>query len=294
MWMTIPASFFAFAEDTAPPPINVEAPPPSPKIVSPSLESARSPKTEYSLNEPIIYEVKVRWPETPEQVRMGSPEMELDNLELIGVGAETASDAESTSVFDQLLTLRFKALHPGEAKINSLTLTWSQNDGLSTSRLKIPAQEFKIVNQKSYLFWLVLIFPLAGLALGGIYFKSKSSQKKNQAEANISLEELIQRKLKNVKSSWDQNQNHQVFLIEITKNLQDYLSQKLSWNQGQEDYNAFQIKAEKLWDKKEAKELRELLQNLEFKRYSGSELRADELSSLFQFVYSFVEHKKMV
>lgn len=279
-----------------PPEVELQAPPP--KIVEPRLESTKQPRTRYRLDEVIVYQITVKWPEPVSNVRMGSPQMSLKNLELIGVGEETVSVSDSregdTSI-EQILTLQFKALKPGPAKINSLILEWIQSDGISSSRLKIPSLELTIRKSNNPLFWIsifgsaaVIISAFFGLA----YFKKKKAIPSVQPVKTA--EDACLNQLDQLKNSLKSESDSKNFLNHLMRVLDQYARQKFDWNHSQEDYNALQKKADKIWDQKEIRELKELFERIEYSRFSGSELKTEELNSLFQSVRSLIERKKVL
>ena len=268
------------------------------KIVSPELASVKRPNDKYNLNDEIIYEIKVKWPEPVSDVRMSSPQMMLENLELVGVGQEAVSNSGQSardSTSEQLLTLRFKAQKPGPAKINSLILKWTQAEGASLSSLKIPPVEISVrkpVNSLLLIFTVGFLFITTGIILVFIFRikkKSKFVPMKTQSAEELYLDELD--RLKSLPSS-NTNSNH--FLNDLTRILDRYVQQKCDWIHSQEDYNTLQKKAEKLWDKKEVRILKELFNQIEYCRFSGAELKQNELMMLVESARSFIERKKVI
>ncbi|GEM_PF-4235063 len=281
-----------FGQDESPD-LNSQTPAVSEKIVSPVLESADRPSNVYRLSDIITYQIKIKWPELPEHARMSSPKMTLQNLELIGVSEETVSNPNkeiNDSSIEQILTLRFKALKPGPAEINSLILEWVQGEGASVSSIRAPSVKLTVKSDKIVWMWpLFLGIILIVCAAFVFYFFKK---KKTPAPvSNLSLEESYLNELNQTLSSLEFNSNHKTFLNELEKIFGHYLDQKLSWNRNQEDYNALQKKAEKKWDRREIQEIKTLFDQMEYCRFSGSELNRQELISLVNTVKSFIERK---
>ena len=265
-----------------------------PKIVSPKLKSVKQPADTYQLNEVIEYQIQVKWPEPVLDVRMNSPQMVLVNLELIGVGQETVSKPGQDNGEEQILTLRFKAQNPGPAKINSLVLEWTQAEGAATSSLKIPSVEITIRKQTNYLFW-ILIFGFSLVVFGAGFIFSRMKKKTPEASGPAqTFEETCLSQLVHAKNLAETSLHNANFLNDLTQILDRYVQQKFGWNRSQEDYNALQKKADKIWGKKEIGELKELFEKIEYYRFSGSELKPDELITLFQSVRSFIERKKVI
>ncbi len=265
-----------------------------PKIVSPELASIRRPAHKYQLNEVIEYQVQVKWPEPVSDVRMSSPQMTLENLELTGIGQETVSKPGQDNGEEQILTLGFKAQNPGPAKINSLVLEWTQAEGAATSSLKIPSVEITIRKQTNYLFW-ILIFGFSLVVFGAGFIFSRMKKKTPEASGPAqTFEETCLSQLVHAKNLAETSLHNANFLNDLTQILDRYVQQKFVWNRSQEDYNALQKKADKIWGKKEIRELKELFEKIEYYRFSGSELKPDELITLFQSVRSFIERKKVI
>lgn len=269
-----------------------KVPPPSPRI-----ESLDRPSSNYSLGSVIPYQIRVRWPSPAiEEVRMSSPDLTLENLELIGVSQETISGPEESASTDQILTFNFKGQKPGLAKIKRFTLKWIQSDGASTSELAIPPLELTITQPQNW--WLIIFLSVGGAtALGGLGFLFWTlSQKEKPIPQNVdkSQEDLILEDLSAAQQRWETNSHHQEFLNELNHLIGQYAAQKLGWNPSQEDYNALQKKAESKWSKKEASAFIELFRTLEYERFSGTVVEPNRLTKLYRTIYSFIEHKKII
>ena len=231
-------STHVFAQDSEVAQPEIQPQPLPPKIISPILESLKHPAAHYRLDEIIVYQIKVKWSEPITGVRMNSPQMVLENLELIGIGEETVSEsvksADDLSV-EQILTLRFKGQHPGPAKIDSLVLEWTQAGGASSSRLSIPAIAFTIEKQKNLLIWIVLaVAALIGAIAGFLLLRIKKKPPQS-VPLPESAEETYLRQLDSLKNSMASNLNAKNFLNDLTKILDQYLQQKFDWNHSQED-----------------------------------------------------------
>lgn len=293
LWIAVPVNIYAEEiQNTPPQEVVPEVIPP--KIISPSLENAHTPKTRYHLDETIVYEVIVKWPEQPEQIRMVSPEMELENLELLGVGQESISSGAESNEFEQLLSLRFKPLKTGRVHIQSLVLKWVQGDGLATTELKIPSLELTVSqNPLTWLKWSGVGAGTVAFLIALLIWVLKKRKKSNQPSREVSLEELFLKQLEEKYAS-PQRQNSRIFLAELTKIAEQYLSQKLDWNQGKEDYNALKIKAEKMWGKSDARLLKELLEKLEYTRFSGDTPDLHETSNLYESIYHLIQQRQTI
>lgn len=287
LWALTSTFVFAQSNEAIPPVSQLQVLPP--KIVSPTLESLERPADHYQLDEIVEYRIKVKWPEEVTGIRMNSPQMVLENLELIGIGEEAVS-----GMIEEILTLRFKGLHSGPAKISSLTLEWIQADGISTSRLNVPPVELTIKKPANPLLWIgIASGTLVTFGVGFLVFRLK---KKTAEVVQIpeSLEESYLRQLDALKNSISGNSNSKVLLNDLMKVLERYVQQKFDWNHSQEDYNALHKKADQAWGSKEVKEIQNLFEKIEYSRFSGSELKQEELISLFQSVRSFIERKKVI
>ncbi len=284
-----PANIFAQPDQEVTQPENI--PPAPPKIVSPELGHVDLPKSIYRIDETIPYQVVVKWPEPPVDVRMNSPELNLENLELIGVGQETLSKPGDSAGEEQVLTLRFKAPKKGPAKINSVTLLWTQGGGISTSSLKIPSVELTIKNKPINPWIWICGIALSTLAILGSLLLFRKKKPVSAPVIPKTPEELYLTKINELKNSGFEGRN---LLNDLTRLLERYLQEKFNWNRSQEDYNALQKKAEKSWDKKEVGELKELFDKIEFMRFSGSEPQQNELITLYQSARSFIERKIVV
>ncbi len=287
----------AFAQDSkvVPPEIQPQALPL--KIVSPILESFERPRTHYQQDEIIVYQIRIKWPEPVMGVRMNSPQMALENLELIGIGEEAVSESEKVAddlSVEQILTLRFKGQHSGPAKIDSLILEWVQAGGASSSRLSIPAIELTIQKQKNPLFWIIIsAASLIGLGASLLLFRIKKKTLQS-VQPSESIEEMYLRQFDPLKNSITSDSNSKNFLNDLMKILDRYTQQKFDWNHSQEDYNALHKKVDNIWGQKEVRDLKELFDKIEYCRFSGSELKREELIPLFQSVRSFIERKKVI
>lgn len=271
----------------------------APKLVSPELESVERPKKEYLLHEIISYQIKIKWPELPANVRMVSPQLELENLELIDIGQETVSrprDPGDSSEIEQILTVQLKAQKPGPAKINTLILQWTQGDGLMSSSLKIPSTD--IVIKKQFPFYVVLWSSLAIIFFSLMMFilgRRKKKIQEDQSETVTSLETNSLNELNSVKEKFAANVlTDKIFLDQTVQILEHYLKQKFDWNRHQEDYNALQKKTEKYWEKTEIRALIDLFEKVQFSRFSGAGMNREELMSLFTSIYSFIERKRVI
>ncbi len=273
---------------------------PQPPPISPQLEKLEQPTKTYRPGETIAYRIFVRWPSQEiDDFRLSPPDLNLENLELLGVSQETVSKpegADQNKGLVQVLTFRFTAQKPGKASANRFLLRWIQGGGTFTNELVIPELELTIA--KPPLPWLRI-----GIIGGGalviisipLLLVSFLKKKKPLQEAPVlSPEDRSLEQLRESRAQWETNTKHQEFLSELTRFLQQYSSQKLDWNPSQDGYNALQKKAGEKWSKKDAQELTDLLQNIDSQRFSGASLQQEKLIELYQGIYSFIEKKKIV
>ncbi len=286
--------------------VNAETPPDNPvqivqlAPISPKLEKLEQPKKMYRLGEIITYRVFVRWPSLEiDEFRLSPPELNLENLELLGVSQETVSEpgeTEQSKGLVQVLTFRFTAQKPGKASANRFLLRWIQGNGILTNELVIPELELTITQPS--LPWSHIAIMGGSILLGlGLLFTVLFLFKKKKPLQEIPallFEDKALEQLRGIRTRWESNEIHQEFLSELIRLLQRYSSQKLDWNPSQDSYNALQKKAGEKWSKKEAQELSDLLQNLEYERFSGVTLEREKLVALYQAIYSFIEQKKIV
>lgn len=269
------------------------------EVLSPTLENLERPNKTYRAGEEIRYGIRIRWPMFDEAIRMSSPELSLENLELLGVKQETLSTAdnqESTKGIEQVLTFRFVAAESGRAAIKSFSLHWTYAEGIISSSLSIPPVEFKITSSKSSWLWPVVIGGggLAIISSGIFVFLLKKKIQKPPGKPPLSLEETTLLELLEIRKKWESTNTTQIFLNELTHLFEDYLGRKLDWNLHQDGYNALHHKAEGKWSRKEAHEIKEIFQALEYQRFAGAATEGNEPLSLYQKIDLFIERKKVI
>ena len=270
------------------------------KIISPRLEKTEQPNKTYRLGETISYRVLINWSAQVEDLRLSPLDLNLENLELLGVNQETVSEPEKTGEiegFKQILTFRFTPQKPGRAAINHFLLRWTQASDSITSELVIPSVELTIIPPPFP--WIRIIIFLTSvlgvLALPiSILMVVKKKKSSLQTSPPQSLEESTLERLRTSHFQWETKAVHQEFLGELIRLLEQYFSQKLDWNPSQESYNALQKKAQAKWSKKDGEELGKLLQNIEYERFSGMQPEREKLAALYQAIYSFIERRKIV
>ncbi|MBI4358574.1 MAG: hypothetical protein HY584_04675 [Candidatus Omnitrophica bacterium] len=278
--------------------LEAETAPPIPEREAPSIQTLERPNSFYETGEIIVYKVLVRWPSAGERIRMSPPELELENLELAGVGQESVSDQEGSSFLkpmEQILTFRFIAKEPGHASIKQFLLRWNEGEGESTHALSIPPIELTI-KPRPKIFSLYHV--LSGSLLGGCFIVAllvmfyRKRRKKLPAHPSRSLEEIILEKFQTSCNRWKHQGVDSIFLGELEHSLKEYVAQKLDWNPFEGSYNDLQNRAEMKWSKREASHLVDLFRALEEERFSGANRENQKLLELFQSLYSFVEGKK--
>lgn len=263
-----------------------------PKLISPELESVERPSGQYKLDDIITYQVKVKWPEHSSEIRMSSPRMDLENLELIGVSEETVSGPgrDADSELEQILILRFQAQKEGPAKINSLILEWTQAGGTLASSLKIPSVELMIQKRKNPVIWISVFGFLCIVLVVSLFFIRRKNKKAMPVSQSQTIEEQYLSQLGHIKNSPDKDWSGKEMLVHLDAVLEQYIRQKFNWIRGQEDYNALQNKI----DKKEISQIKEFFDKMEYLRFSSSELKREEFISLFEKVQMFIERRKVI
>ncbi len=270
--------------------------------VFPKLESVEQPSKAYRPGEVISYHVLISWPVQIESLRLKPPDLNLENLELLGVSQETASEpekpGENRGEFKQLLTFRLAAQKPGHATVNHFLLRWTQDNETIVSELLIPSMELTIMPlpfpwARTILILSAGVFGALALPIS-IFLMIKKKKSSLQVSPPQSLEESTLERLRTSHLQWEIKAVHQEFLGELTHLLEQYSSQKLDWNPSQESYNALQKKAQEKWSKKDSEELGKLLYHIEYERFSGTRLEREKLATLYQTIYSFIERRKIV
>ena len=254
----------------------------------PEIKQVQSPaKSHYSVGESINYRLVVHLPSGSEGFRMDSPDLELENLELIGVNQE-ASEAN-----EQILNFRFSAKTPGIAKIKHFLLRWIYGAGTLTSEYKIPPAEFKIsAPSPSFKF---LIAALIGIFFAlSILVAFMIKKKKKPVPVRFSVEEAMLEELKSIYSEFQNTGAPQKSLGKMRHIFEEYLKQKLDWNPARLNYNELQKKLGEKWSSKEANEVEELIRAMEYQQYSGSEIEQNKFVTIYQTVYSLIERRKSI
>lgn len=269
--------------------------------VAPTLESLDRPNQTYHPGEVISYQIRVRWSAEPSNgIRMIPPDLTLENLELLNISQETVSGSENQEKADgieQILSFRFMAKRPGPATVDRFSLRWVQGDGVMASALSVPSLELTITPRPRPWLWITLMGGGLFGGLASILFVSFVHKRKRKDLLNApskSLEERALDELRNIHVVLRSNETRQDVLSSLMHIFQHYCSQKFDWNPARDGYNALQKKAEERWPKKEVHELSELFQTFEHKRFSGEQVEQAKLESLYQALYSFIEHKKII
>jgi hypothetical protein len=270
------------------------------EIVSPIVEPIKPAQDNFFQGEVLTYQVHVRWPKLQEAARLDSPEITTENLKFIGVSQEMVTEVSSFNLQEetlQVLSFKFATQKPGLAKINRFSLRWTFAQGAASTSITVPGLEFKI--KRSVLTVLktpVLLISMGALLLSISLFFLRIRRKK-QANPNISsenlLEEVALKELQKAKSDGEVKGRERDFLGRLNHIFYRYLEQKLDWNPAKGSYNEIQKTIENKWSKKEASELKELIDQFEYLRFSESKKNPTTAEELCNTVSSFIERRKI-
>ena len=271
----------------------------TPELLPPALTILERPKTSYRIGDVITYRVQVRWTQTDPDLRMRPPAVDLFNLKLIGITEETASGANGSGASDQnqhVLSFNFRALEPGPARIEPISLKWTRSHDAIGSQLTVPGFDLTI-RRTIPLVWFLLA--VIGTAIGGtslLLMKHVLHKPSTQVPpsptrsfAELELDELRVRY-----AEWKKGGNHQEFLDAVTRIVERYLTQELGWHFGRDSYNEFKIKAEAKWVRKDAVVMWDTLKKLEYQRYSGISSDEKELEQMYKDIFSFITRKRVI
>jgi hypothetical protein len=270
------------------------------EIVSPNVEPIKPEKHQYNSGDVITYQVRVQWPKFQESARLSSPEMATENLEFLGVSQETVTEeilADEEKHVTQILNFKFATQKPGPAKINRFSLRWTLAQGAATTNFTIPESEFMVKRSASA--WLKTPFLL--ISLGVFLFLTpvflimtrKKKQKVPMASPVDSLEETALKDLKETRGNGEKKDEVHNFLSRLSQILYRYLDQKLGWNPAKGSYNGVQKTIEEKWSKKDAAELKELIDQFEYLRFSEGKKDPIAAEKLYDAVSSFIERRKI-
>ncbi|MBI4368304.1 MAG: hypothetical protein HY588_02810 [Candidatus Omnitrophica bacterium] len=287
-------------------PIKLNAEPPNDTDVqavpvpTPRLDRVEQPTGTYRVGEMLSYRIHILWPELPENVRMDSPEIQTENLQLEGVRQETNSTAENVlgKGIEQILTFQFLAQKTGKAEISRFSLRWNQGDGAVSSQIEVPAVRITIAPaSKPWPVILGLGTGLLGLLFGSITLILNRKNRKRAQVPNptvLSLEDQFIEDANRLYHTHELKPNPKDFLEGLTRLLLTYVKQKLDWNPSQGGYNTLEKKAGERWSQKEAARLRELLQALEYERFSGTQTSADNVKATYEKTLSFINQRRVI
>ena len=282
----------------------VDAPPPQPEeIISPNVEPVTPAEHTYRLGDVITYQVRIHWPKFQEGIRLDSPEVTTENLEFSGVSQETGgegSPSEEAGEVNQILNFKFQAQKPGPAKVNRFPLRWTYGQGAATTSVTIPALELTIKNRPFALLTNPFLVIATGVLLSitslGAFLLIRARNKKREVSSIPSvnvLEESALEELEKVKTKWENESGEPDFLNHLNRIFYHYLDQKLGWNPAKGSYNGVQKRVEEKWSKKDASELKELIDRFEYIRFSAGEKDRLAAAKLCDSVSSFIERRKI-
>jgi len=264
--------------------------------ITPTWEVLEFPHATYGFGDTITFRVRLGWPETEDSLRLDQPDLDLDNLELIGISEETRSETNPSEIGKHILDFSFRAIKPGVARINRIGLRWKDSKGEISSRISIPGLSF-IIKPKPRLWFYVAsvgaVFLLGASGALGWYVFQRPKHKRDQPET-ISFLETFLNDLKNTKAEWQFKGNDEKFLSEIFRIADLFLSQELDWHLKRESYNALKERAEGKWTRREVITITRFLDRLKQERFSGEIPKRDEIEATYHILFSFIEQKKVI
>ena len=269
------------------------------RLVAPVVEPIEPAKQEYRVGDTIIYQVRVHWPELAEPARLNSPEISTENLQFTSVSQETVTEGNVPAGIDQILSFKFATQKPGPAKVRRFSLRWTYGQGLETIDMTVPALELT-VKRPALALWKPILLTVAGFfslaAAGGILFLINVKKRKREVSSDPfvnQLEENALAELEKLKGEWKTKGDDRHFLSGLNQIFYRYLEQKLGWNPAKGGYNDVQKMIAEKWSKKDASELKELVEQLEFMRFSQGSKDRNVLDQLSHTISSFVGRRKI-
>jgi hypothetical protein len=263
-------------------------------FVSPIVEPIQ-PNKQYRTGETVVYQIQVHWPKFKEDIRLNSPEIATENLEFIGMSQEIVSGAENERV-NQLLSFKFVTQKPGPAKVNPFPLRWTYGEGIQTTEVSVPGLELTVTRSVSELLKQVSFLVSIGFLVVTGMFLLFARLRKKEAAPNVSLnpfEESALNELEKIKNEWQSSGPNADFLSDLSRVFNRYLEQKLGWNPAKASYNDVKKLIEEKWSKKEASELKELIDQLEQIRFSEGAKDQKTLDQFYFTISSFIERRKI-
>lgn len=270
------------------------------EIVSPTLEVRGPKERHYRPGDVVVYQVLVHWPSLPENARLNSPEIATENLKFLGVSQETTAEENPPGRMGetvQILNFKFAGQKPGPAKVDRFPLRWTLAEGAATTSVTVPELQLNITDSSTA--WLKPPFLLisAALLLLPIVILFAVTQTKKQKVPAVFAENLSEdtalRELEAVQTGKENKGNVRDFLSRLSQIFYRYLDQKLGWNPTKGSYNDIRKSVEEKWSKKEASELKELIDQLEYLRFSEGKKDPDAAEKLCNAVSSFIERRKI-
>ena len=262
--------------------------------VSPTVSILEQPRGAHPINEFIL-----NWPKNSIQnFRLEAPEVQLDNLDLIGVSQESTSKSntqETHNEASQTLTFQFRARKTGAARVNRLELRWTSNNGAVSSQLMVPPIDIEIVSSTKSKYQLlaigVTLFSLIIIVSGVLTYQAMQKTKRIKTESHQTVEALILKQFHDVFDIFQQNDDKSKLVEALHELFHQYLAEKLDWHPKQTGYNELLKKAEEQWSKKDARELEELMNEFDIQRFSGVACSREDLLKFYRQVSAFVERR---
>jgi hypothetical protein len=216
------------------------------------------------------------------------------------VSEEASSDAERTNrttAETQILNFQFQPLAPGLARINRIALEWTQESGVVSSKLTVPGTELKI--DRPFPRWIPISVIGAGIAIGVTFalrrfWSSRQATPTVTSAPTLTLSQQLLSDLRQVHESWRVSGETEKLLSAVTAAAHQFLAQELHWHAGRDNYNALSERASQKWTSKDARNIKSVLEQIEFIKYSGSDLSSRDLDELYQNVYKLIDQKQII
>lgn len=269
----------------------------SPDLLSPNLKVIERPKTHYRTDSTIHYRVEVHLPNYEFPIHLTSPEVDLKNLELLGVRLETSRSAGDELLHSQILDFTFRPLTAGPALIKEIDLKWLDDEGRLVESFSIPAQDIKIKGKA----WNAAVILLTGLflillaAFGFVFFKRRrAASDPAPAQEEKLFSELIRERFEEAFTAWQSMGDDSRFLSEIHQISADFFSQELHWQSPPESYNDLRKKAQARWSTGVGDEIALLMKEFEQIRFSGSSRHPGDIQKIYSSISKYILDKRVI
>lgn len=269
--------------------------------LAPKFEILDRPKAHYKLDDIIHYRIQIRWPASGIPLRMKPPELNVLNLKLLGVSEESVAkkkDSGTQAESEHILNFKFKALKPGAAKINYISLEWSTEEGAAAAKIRLPGTDFRVHKGFPLKTAAASLGSLLAVGAGGwAVFKRlrrKAASLTSLPEPPLSFHDQLLNRLNESHSEWKLSGRNREFLRELGRVAEHYLKRELDWDREKHSYADLKRLAESKWTHKEAALLSSLIQEIEYQKFSGAKLDAGTLENAYQTLFSFIEQKRII